>query len=821
MIDTAVSCEQLKKYHLVLLLMMVIAIAAPSFAADPGPSLQRSIRVVMDDNYPPFVFRDRDGRIKGIIIDQWRLWEKKTSTRAEISAMDWADAQRLMADGEFDVIDTMFRNEKRDKLYDFTKPYASIPVPIFFRSDISGIRDIQDLAGFAVGVKAGGNIIDVLRSHGINNLIQFNSYEAIVTAARDHKVNVFTVDEPPAYYYLYKFGIWEQYRATKPLYIGQFHRGVKKGNKELLQTVQFGFNRISKEEYSEIEERWRGKPILGMKEMRFIRISGIAVMLVMLALVLWLWMLKRMVRQRTDALQKEVQTRIGHETMLRHSEESLRSLMDAMPVGLALSDSQGNNIYINKCFIERFGYSLGEITTKAAWYARAYPDETYREKIVNTWKAAVAKAQSEQIGIPPFESLITCKDGSVSHNIANTQLIQDRILIIYTDITEREKSRDELLKMQKLESLGILAGGIAHDFNNVLTGIMGNISLSRMLLDESHRATTTLKSAEKACQRASELAIQLLTFSKGSHPVKKTVSAGNIAKASASRVSDGFSVISVFNIPENLHPVEVDEGQIGQAFSNIAINAAQAMPEGGTFTVRAENVALDKANSMSLPAGDYVRFTFSDTGCGIPEEDLKKVFDPYFTTRAGGSGLGLAAAHSIIGKHGGHIGVSSVVGKGTVFQVLLPASSNESPAHEEEGKMPAAPEKCNNSLLIMDDEEMIRDLATELLGALGYKVSTAADGKEAVAMYRDAQESGRPYSAVIMDLTVPGGMGGKEAARLILDAYPDARLIVSSGYSEDPVMAEYARFGFCAAMVKPYRAVDVMGVLDKVLSSRD
>jgi PAS domain S-box-containing protein len=558
---------------------------------------------------------------------------------------------------------------------------------------------------------------------------------------------------------------------------------------------------------------------LGNEEVPLIWISSIGAVLVLLALVLWLWMLKRMVRQRTRALEKEVQARLTHETMLQHSEMSLRSLMDAMPVGLALSDNQGNNIYINRCFIERFGYTLDEIPTKEAWCAVAYPDKAYRDKIVDTWQVDVARARSKNMGIPPFDAMITCKDGTVSHNIANTQLIQDRILIIYTDITEREKSRDELLKIQKLESLGILAGGIAHDFNNVLTGIMGNISLSRMYLDETHRAAGTLKSAEKACQKASGLANQLLTFSKGSRPVKRVVSADSLAKAFASRIADGFDILSIFQIPDNIHSLEVDEGQVGQAFSNIAINAAQAMPQGGTFTVRAENIALDKKNGMSLPAGNYVRFTFADTGCGIPEEDIKKVFDPYFTTR-GGNGLGLAAAHSIIAKHGGYLGVNSVVGKGTTFEVLLPANGDEPAARGEEQRKPSGVEADRIQLLIMDDEEMIRNLATELLGTLGYKVKTAADGKEAIAAYHEARESGAPFAAVIMDLTVPGGMGGKEAASLILKTYPDARLIVSSGYSEDPVMAEYADFGFCAAMVKPYRATDFVAVLDQVLADK-
>ncbi len=373
--------------------------------------------------------------------------------------------------------------------------------------------------------------------------------------------------------------------------------------------------------------------------------------------------------------------------------------------------------------------------------------------------------------------------------------------------------QNELIKSQKLESLGVLAGGIAHDFNNILTGIMGNISFARVFLDESHRVAKILREAEKASQRATDLARQLLTFAKGGRPIKQNVSAKQIIPASASFALRGTNVSSVIEVPDNLHAIYVDEGQINQVFNNIIINAVHAMPDGGTITIKAENIRLDGTNMMSLAPGKYVRITFADTGCGMSDDIRKRIFEPYFTTKSGGNGLGLASAYSIVNKHGGHISVRSTPDKGTTFDIMLPAGGEQAPEPEVDMTLSEAVKHSCGSLLVMDDEEMLRDLTTVMLGELGYHVQTCANGEEAIALYKAAQEAGEPFSAVIMDLTIPGGMGGKEAARHILNIDPAACLIVSSGYSNDPVMEEYSSFGFRATIVKPYNLSTMAQVL--------
>src|SRR6185369_10222390 len=390
------------------------------------------------------------------------------------------------------------------------------------------------------------------------------------------------------------------------------------------------------------------------------------------------------------------------------------------------------------------------------------------------------------------------------------------IVVICEDITEHRMMQAELLKNQKLESLGVLAGGIAHDFNNILTGILGNISYARKFMDESQKPYRILLAAENASYRASDLASQLLTFAKGSQPIIKNLSVKHLVEASVPFVLRGSNVLSTIDIPDSIRAVKADEGQINQVLNNILINATQAMPGGGTILIKAENITLDAANMM-LPAGEYIKLSISDSGSGIAEEDQKKIFDPYFTTKKGGNGLGLATAYSIINKHGGHICVHSAVDKGATFEILLPASHEKVTHIERETVSMELGTKSDKTILVMDDEEMIRVLASSILADLGYRVKVCVNGEEALELYKSSMKLGSPFSAAIMDLTIPGGMGGKEAARHIIEIDPDARLIVSSGYSTDPVMAEHSDFGFKATLLKPYSVEEIMKTLDSVL----
>ena len=507
------------------------------------------------------------------------------------------------------------------------------------------------------------------------------------------------------------------------------------------------------------------------------------------------------------------------------SEEELRSLMELMPIGISWADSNGTIEYINRNFVEKFGYVLAEIPTIDEWFLKAYRDAYYREEVSSLWHAHIAEYHAHGTPVPSREVKVTCKDAAVRQVIINTQLSQNRTLAIFTDITERESQQEELIKKQKLESIGVLAGGIAHDFNNILTAILGNISYAGMFIDQNHKAEAPLLQAEKAAKRASELAHQLLTFAKGGQPITSSVAPRQLIEEALSLVLRGSNIQSRVEISEGLRNIEADAGQISQAFNNLIINAVQAMPQGGTISIRAANDSLDNNNNpFALPAGEYVKLVFTDEGSGIPAENLNNIFDPYFSTKSSGSGLGLASVQSIISKHGGHISVCSVFGRGTTFEILLPASRKPASAEvlhpaKTAANSPDAGAGAGASLLVMDDEEMIRDLAAAMLEELGYRVTTCANGEEAVKLYKVAFGAGAPFSAVIMDLTIPGGMGGHGAARAIRGIDPHAQLIVSSGYSNDPIMADFRFFGFGAALLKPYGIAEIAGVLNKLLKA--
>jgi PAS domain S-box-containing protein len=520
---------------------------------------------------------------------------------------------------------------------------------------------------------------------------------------------------------------------------------------------------------------------------------------------------------------RDISERKAAERAQREREEDFRSLMELMPVGVACANDNGTIEYINRNFVERFGYEHTEIRTVEEWYLKAYPDAHYRHEITTAWDADIAGCLDYGTPVPPRDIKVTCKDGTVRDVIINTRVSQNRILAIFTDITERESLQEYLIKKQKLESIGVLAGGIAHDFNNILTAILGNISYAGMFIGQGHKSAAPLLQAEKAAKRAAELAHQLLTFARGGQPLTRSLEPRYLLEESLSLVLRGSNVQSRVELPEGLRAVEVDAGQISQAFNNLLINAVQAMPGGGTISIRAANVSIEDTNPFALAPGDYVRFVFKDEGCGISPENLNMIFDPYFTTKSGGNGLGLSSVQSIVSRHGGHIDVRSAVGTGTTFEILLPASSRSACPHIATPNDTAGGCRTQGvmSLLVMDDEEMIRELASAMLEDLGYRVTVCANGDEAVALYKATFEVGVPFSAVIMDLTIPGGMGGLEAAGEIRAIDPQARLVVSSGYSNDPIMADYRQHGFGAVVLKPYGVDEIGRVLAGLLKTEE
>ena len=383
---------------------------------------------------------------------------------------------------------------------------------------------------------------------------------------------------------------------------------------------------------------------------------------------------------------------------------------------------------------------------------------------------------------------------------------------------DRAKIAAELIRAERLDSIGILAGGIAHDFNNILAAIWGNVSLAKAELKRSAEVSSRLGEAEKALGRARDLTQQLLTFAKGGSPVKQVVELGSLAMESAVFATRGSNVRPSFDMEDALWPVEADTGQVAQVVHNLVINAVQAMPDGGVVDVAARNVALRANSGIPLVPGKYVRVTVSDQGTGIAQENLSKLFVPYFTTKPSGSGLGLATSYNIVRKHAGLITVNTHQGEGSQFSVYLPASNGTVTSSTSDEAMVCI---GTGRVLVVDDDEAIRTSATAMLSHLGYEAAVATTGEDAIAMYEEASREDRRYHAVIMDLTIPGSMGGDDAIARILAFDPDALAIVSSGYSESPVMASYGEYGFRGVLRKPYGLRQLGEVLQALLVRRE
>jgi PAS domain S-box-containing protein len=382
------------------------------------------------------------------------------------------------------------------------------------------------------------------------------------------------------------------------------------------------------------------------------------------------------------------------------------------------------------------------------------------------------------------------------------------IVVACRDISDVLKVQQERARADKAASLGLLAGGIAHDFNNILTTIMGNVSMARATISPRRRAASALGEAELACVRARQLTWQLLTFSKGGVPDKKAIALPRTLKESARLLLRGSNVSCAFDLAPDLWGVHADEGQLVQVFNNILINGQQAMPQGGVIEIRARNVVEPEErweHALHVQPAPYVRISISDTGIGIPEENVRSIFDPYFSTKQKGRGLGLATSYSIIKNHGGYLAVESKPGDGTTMHVNLPALLG----HElEDSPQPIGtltiPDSRRRRVLVMDDETAIRRLAANLLEFLGYNVEAVSNGQAAVARYKRALAKGRPFDVVMLDLVVPDGLDGRETMARLGEIDPMVTGILITGYTLDPVMTEFRKHGFRAVMAKPF-----------------
>ncbi len=500
-------------------------------------------------------------------------------------------------------------------------------------------------------------------------------------------------------------------------------------------------------------------------------------------------------------------------------QELLAVTLNSIGDGVISTDAAGKIVLLNRVAEALTGWTQAEALGRSITEVFSLVDEQSRISCPNPVERVIQTRMVTGLAQHP---VLIARDG-VERVIAESAApIIDKngsllgVVLVFRDVTEKQRLTAELLKIDKLESLSVLAGGIAHDFNNILMAILGNISLAMLYARKDDDISERLAAAEEATYRARDLVQQLLTFAKGGTPVKEVAALSELIHDSAIFACRGSQVACHFNLPADTWPVEVDPAQIIQVTQNLVINAIQAMPLGGVVTIEAENVLVDPEAGLPLKPGKYVKTLVQDQGEGIPPENLMKIFDPYFTTKPEGSGLGLATVYSIIKQHDGFITVESSLGQGTRVLFYLPALKEEL---LQDRKPEAELIPGEGKILVMDDEEMVRVVAGKMLTHLGYQVELAGDGAEALERYRRALEEGRPFDAVIMDLTVPAGMGGKETMKKLMEIDQDAKAIVSSGYAADPIITNYKSYGFQGCIRKPYKIDSLSVLLARVLQA--
>ena len=531
------------------------------------------------------------------------------------------------------------------------------------------------------------------------------------------------------------------------------------------------------------------------------------------------------VNEHMVALHREVTDRIVAEKRLAAEKERLDLILQSIGDGVITTDIKGCIATINTVAAELIGWDRAdaqgckiEEVLQLIDEDSGLPVENLMDELVHGETAPGSGTMSRMI--------LIAHDGTRRIVAASGAEIRDRqgevigVVLVLRDVSRERQLEEEIIRREKLDSVGVLAGGIAHDFNNILVGIMGNLNLATRLPEPGDQVYPLVQQAEKASQEARDLTQRLLTFAKGGEPVRQSTTIEELIREVSEMTVTGTRVKCTFDFEEGLRPADIDREQVGQVIRNLVINACQAMPEGGIVDIGVENVNLAKYDpTLSLDPGPYLKITVRDNGIGIPDSIVEKIFDPYFTTKQEGSGLGLATCYSVIRRHRGYIGVSSKPGAGTLFTVYVPAVAEaEMPPDsldEEET------ERGSGKVLVMDDDEAVCAATRQMLEFFGYTVLTAADGHEAIRFYEEERRRGKPIDAVIMDLTIPHGMGGEEAVQEILALDEKAVVIVSSGYADSPIMANYQDYGFKAALCKPFDLNELTRVVADVLQSKE
>jgi len=536
---------------------------------------------------------------------------------------------------------------------------------------------------------------------------------------------------------------------------------------------------------------------------------------------------KKTIEEKTETLsninrelRREITERKEIEMALRESEIRFRNLAEMLPEVVFEADIDMNLTYVNQYAFSLFGYSKQDFENGLNGFDMLVPEE--RESALEN---ITRRFRGEEFTASEYRGLK--KDGTTFPMLLHASPIIHGGTVkgvrgIIVDMSKLKQMESQLQQAQKVEAIGTLTGGIAHDYNNLMSIVIGNLSMAMEEAEPGSFLWDFLNEANRASSKVRDLTHELMSLSRGGAPVKEVGSLESLLKSATDVIPVESGITIKESISQDLKLVQYDPYKMGAVFRNVVTNAYEAMPDGGILKIKAENLRIEETEQNShlpLKPGDYVHISIQDQGKGIPKEFLDKIFDPYFSTKARGvkkgMGLGLTTAYAIVRQHGGHIAIDTSLGAGTAVNIYLPAESRQA---EREIKTPMQEDVTSSKkrVLVMDDEDMLRNLAEKMLERLGYAVETVKGGVEAIEAYKRQKDSGEPFDAVILDLTIKGGMGGEQTIRELLKIDPGIKAIVSSGYFNDPVMADFQKYGFKGAMSKPYKKKRLKEMLERL-----
>lgn len=780
----------------------------------PALSEARTLRIGVETNSPPLSFVNEQNQPDGFSAALFQAMNQTGKVHIEIVPDYWTPNLRAFTDGELDGLGNVTITQERRATMEFSIAHAYVHGVAYYRKGQRKISHTEQLAGKTIGTLQGSIAHTNAVAHGGwgATIVPFYTWQEVLDATREGRVDAALSIRNPASFETVdveglKWGFVDDI-------LHQYHIAVRKGDAEALAQINEALAEIrSNGTFDRIYSKWIG-PLephpIRLADLRPYYLPSAIILLAVAGFILWqLHMLKRL--------------KINAEK-LRESEERWKFALEGSGDGIWDWNARTGLVHRSKRWKEMLGYRDDEIGSGLnEWIDRVHPDDM---------PAVEAMRQKHESGATQtfsVEHRLRCKDGSWKWVLNRGMVVSrdengqpQRVIGTHTDLTAAKQAEADRLILGKLESTGVLAGGIAHDFNNLLTAILLNLDLARHHKDSATVMLPRIQAAEKAALAARNLTQQLITFSRGGASIVQVTDVRALLFESLPLVLSGSTVRVDMTITPDLWPAEVDGGQIGQVFRNLILNAREAMPRGGMIYLNAVNVSLPEGAVVGLPAGNYLKISVKDEGEGIAPDILEKIFDPYFSTKQRGPqkgmGLGLTICHSIVKKHNGVITAESELGKGATFHVYLPAKCESQPQNSTESTPPipgAGPK--GKRILVMDDEPVMLESLSLALHRMGYDVVETPEGALAVKLYQEALAGGRRFDLVLLDLTIPGGLGGCEALKAIHAIDPDAKAVVMSGYTDSEVMRDPKSAGFQGALLKPFTGEALTKLINRLL----